>query len=119
ALAACALAAGQPADAVTPLLAAIDAEPEWPLHHWNLATACHQLGDPRGCYHALRRFVATSARPTGLYADPDQPSRVALALRMISELERTARLAGTTLARPRRRAATSRRRPAQTPQAPR
>jgi hypothetical protein len=119
AVAACALATDRPIEAVPLLLRAIDAEPEWPLHHWNLAAACHQLGDASGCYHALRRFVATSARPTGLYADREQPSRVALALRLIAELERTARLSGTTLARPRRRAATSRRRPVRTPQAPR
>ena len=109
ALAACALAAGQPGDAIAPLVRAIEAEPEWPLHQWNLAAACHQLGDPRGCYHALRRFLATSSRPTGLYADPEQPARVALATRMIAELERTSRLAGTPLARPRRRRRTTKR----------
>jgi hypothetical protein len=119
AIAACALASGEPADAVPPLLRAIDAEPEWPLHHWNLAAACHRLGDARGCYHALRRFVATSARRSGLCADPEQPSRVVLARKMIADLERAARLSGTTLARTGKHAATSRRRPAQPPQAPR
>jgi hypothetical protein len=109
ALAGCALAAGQPGEAVAPLLRAIEAEPEWAMHHWNLAAACHQLGDARGCYHALRRFLATSVRPTGLYADADQPSRVALATRMIADLERTSRLAGTPLARPRRRRRTTKR----------
>ncbi|HEY1557823.1 MAG TPA: hypothetical protein VGF94_23485 [Kofleriaceae bacterium] len=103
AAAACALAAGQAADALDHLTRAIEGEPEWPLHHWNAAAACHQLGDARGCYHALRRFVATSARPTGLYADPDQPGRVALAMRLIAELERTSRLAGTPLHRRKRR----------------
>ncbi|HUJ58367.1 MAG TPA: hypothetical protein VLX92_07740 [Kofleriaceae bacterium] len=109
AAAACALAQARPGDALAPLHRALEAEPDWPLHHWNLAAAHHQLGDARACYHALRRFVATSARPTGLYADPDQPSRVALAERLIGELERTARLAGTSLGPPPRRRRTARR----------
>ncbi|MGE5183451.1 MAG: tetratricopeptide repeat protein [Acidobacteriota bacterium] len=101
--AACLLAQNQPGDAIAHLLRAIDHEPDWPLHHWNLAAACHVLGDTRGCYHALRRFLTTSTQPTGLYADPDQPGRVALAHRLIGELERSARLAGTPLVRPPRR----------------
>jgi hypothetical protein len=107
ATAACLLALARPAEAIPHLVRAIEAEPEWPLHHWNLATACHRLGDPRGAYHALRRFVVTSAEPTGLYADPDQPGRVSLALRLIAELERTARLTGTSLRRRRSRRARS------------
>jgi tetratricopeptide (TPR) repeat protein len=103
ATAACLLAQGQPADAIAHLTRAIEAEPEWPLHHWNIAAACHQLGDTRGCYHALRRFIQTSAHPTGLYADTDQPGRVALAHKLVAELERTSRLAGSPLARPRRK----------------
>ncbi len=99
--AACLLADHRAADAVPLLERALDVEPHWPLHHWNLATALHQLGDTAGCHRALARFVATSATPTGLYGDPDQPARVALAERLLSELERTARLAGTKLARPR------------------
>jgi tetratricopeptide (TPR) repeat protein len=110
ALATCLLADKRPADAVVHLLRAIDAEPEWALHHWNLATAYHQLGDARACYHALRRFVATSALPTGLYGDPEQPGRVALAERLLLDLERTARLTGTTLARPRKKRASKRQR---------
>ncbi|HTR51090.1 MAG TPA: hypothetical protein VMJ10_10320, partial [Kofleriaceae bacterium] len=109
AAAACALAAGQAADALEHLSRALEAEPDWPLHHWNVAAACHQLADPRGCYHALRRFLATSARPTGLFADPEQPARVALAMRLISELERTSRLAGTSLHRRKRRRTTAKR----------
>jgi tetratricopeptide (TPR) repeat protein len=108
ATAACLLAQNQPADAIAHLQRALDAEPDWPLHHWNIAVACHQLGDPRGCYQSLRRFLATSARPSGLYADADQPSRVALAHRWIAELERTSRLAGTPLARQRRKRRRSR-----------
>lgn len=92
------------ADAVAALERALAAEPEWPLHHWNLAAALHLLGDPSGCFHALRRFVATSAQPTGLYADPDQPARVGAAHRMMAELERTARLTGTSLRRRRKKA---------------
>jgi tetratricopeptide (TPR) repeat protein len=105
ALAAILLAQRRPAAALVALDRALAAEPEWPLHHWNLAAALHQLGDDRGCYHALRRFVATSAAPSGLLADPDQAARLARAERMIGELERTARLTGTPLgrrARPRR-----------------
>jgi len=103
ALAACMLAHGDDAAAVAVLDRAIAAEPSWPLHHWNLATAQHRLGDLRRCYHALRRFVATSALPSGLYGDPEQPGRVACAERMLAEIERTARLTGTSLARPRKK----------------
>jgi len=99
ALAAIQLARGEPLAAIAPLERALAAEPDWPLHHWNLAAALHQLGDARGCYHALRRFVATSASPSGLYADPDQPARVGRAERMMAELERTARLTGRPLGR--------------------
>ncbi len=104
ALAAILLARHQPAAALAPLDRAITAEPDWPLHHWNLAAALHQLGDAGGCYHALRRFVATSAIPSGLFADPDQPARVGCAERMLAELERTARLTGSPLRPLRRRA---------------
>jgi tetratricopeptide (TPR) repeat protein len=99
ALAAILLAQHQPAAALAALARALAAEPDWPLHHWNCAAALHQLGDPRGCYHALRRFVATSAIPTGLLADPDQPGRVGCAERMLADLERTARLTGRSLGR--------------------
>jgi predicted Zn-dependent protease len=99
ALAAVRLARNQPAAALTAMTRALAAEPDWPLHHWNLAAALHQLGDARGCYHALCRFVATSAIPSGLFADPDQPARIGRAERMIAELERTARLTGRSLKR--------------------
>lgn len=108
ATAACVLAEGGARDALPHLARAIDAEPEWPLHHWNLAVACHRLGDATACYHALRRFVATSATPSGLFGNLNQPGRVALAERLIAQLERTARLSGTTLARPRRKRRTTR-----------
>jgi len=100
------LARGEPAAALEALERALVVEPDWPLHHWNLAIALHQLGDPSGCFHALRRFVTTSALPTGLYADPGQPGRVACAERMMAELERTARVTGTSLRRRRRRTTT-------------
>ncbi len=108
ALAACMLLQGEPGAAVAVLERAIAAEPSWPLHHWNLATALHRLAEPRRCYHALRRFVATSALPTGLYGDPEQPGRVACAERMLAEIERTARLTGTSLARPRKKSSRAR-----------
>jgi tetratricopeptide (TPR) repeat protein len=100
ALAAILLAQHRPAAALVALDRALAIEPDWPLHHWNVAAAHHQLGDVRGCYRALQRFVATSAVPTGLFGDPGQPARVACAERMITELERNARVAGTPLARP-------------------
>jgi hypothetical protein len=109
ATAACALAQGRPAEALAHLAHALEAEPDWPLHHWNLAVAHDQLGDAPACYRALRRFVATSARPSGLYGDAEQPGRVALATRLIAKLERTSRLSGTPLARPRRRRRTAKR----------
>lgn len=102
AVAACALAQGRHADAVEPLGKAIAAEPAWPLHHWNLAVAFHALGDHAGAYHALRRFLVTSARPTALLGDPDQPARVAFAENRVAELERAARLAGRSLTRRKR-----------------
>jgi len=102
AVAGCALAQGRHADAVEPLGRAIALEPAWPLHHWNLAACFHALGDTAGCYHALRRFLATSARPTALHGDPDQPARLAFAETRLAELERAARLAGRSLARRRR-----------------
>lgn len=108
--AACLLASGDLAGAIAPLEIAIAGEPAWPLHHWNLAVALHRLGDLRTSYHVLRRFVATSAAPTGLVADPDQPGRVACAERMLGEIERAARLAGTSLARPRSRQRKSKKR---------
>ena len=110
ALAASLLAQHRPGAALAPLDRALAAEPDWPLHHWNLAVALHQLGDAGGCYHALQRFVATSAAPTGLLGDPDQPTRLGCARRMIDELERTARLTGRPLRRrPRARIARKKR----------
>jgi tetratricopeptide (TPR) repeat protein len=97
ALAACLLAQGDSAGAIEHLSRALAAEPEWPLHHWNLAIALQLQGDLDGCYHALRRFVSASAAPSGLYADPEQPGRVACAERMLAGLEREARLRGRAL----------------------
>lgn len=99
---AAALVLGRPADAAESLNFAITAEPTWPLHHWNLAVALQQLGDASGQYHALRRFLATSAVPTGLAADLDQPARIAHATHTLALLERSSRLYGTSLAKRRR-----------------
>lgn len=106
--AACLLAQGRPAEAAAQLARAIEAEPTWPLHHWNLAVALHELHDSAACYQALRRFITTSATPSGLFGDPDQAGRIALATRLMAELERTARLTKTSLARPRKRRSTKR-----------
>jgi hypothetical protein len=103
ATAACLLAQDRLADAAEWLARAIAAEPEWPLHHWNLAVALHRLGDAAGCFDALTRFVRTSAAPTGLAADPDQPARLACAEGMLRDLERAARLRGNALRTRRRR----------------
>ena len=108
AVAACAIAQGRHADAVEPLGRAIAIEPAWPLHHWNLAVCFHALGDVAGCYHALRRFLSTSTRPTALHGDPDQLTRITFAEARLVELERAARLAGRALSR--RRAGGARRR---------
>jgi hypothetical protein len=121
ATAACLIAQQRHVDALPHITRAIELEPDFPLHHWNHAAVLHQLGDAAGTYHALRRFLATSSNPTGLFADPDQPSRVALATRMIADLERIARLTTQRLgrlgrhgrhgrlARPRRRRRSSKR----------
>jgi hypothetical protein len=96
-------ARGRAAEAAEWLVRAIAAEPAWPLHHWNLAVALHRLGDAAGCFDALTRFVRTSAAPTGLAGDPDQPARLACAEHMLRDLERAARLRGNALRTRRRR----------------
>jgi tetratricopeptide (TPR) repeat protein len=106
ATAACLITQQRFAEAHVHIARAIELEPDFPLHYWNLAAVLHQLGDANASYQALRRFLATSSNATGLYADPDQPSRVSLAARLINEVERTARLAG---ARPRRKRRTPKR----------
>lgn len=97
ALGACLLALGDAAAALEPLARAIAAEPTWPLHHWNLAIALQRQGDRPGCQRALRRFLAASAAPSGLSADPDQPGRIACAERLLAEFERDGRLGGRSL----------------------
>jgi hypothetical protein len=101
--AACHLAQDRTAEAIACLARAIELEPAWPLHHWNLAAAAHRIGDSVLAYRAIRRFITTSAERTALVGDPDQPARVAMATRMIAELERTARLAGISLTPKKRR----------------
>ena len=86
------LAANKPTEALAPLARAAELEPTFALHHWNLAATLHQLGDRDATCRALRAFITTSATPSGLAADPDQPARVGLALRMVAELERAPRL---------------------------
>lgn len=100
---ACLVAQGRIADALPAFTRAAELEPEFALHHWNVAAALHQIGDQTACYAALRRFLATSELPTGLYADPDQPARVALATKLLADLERSARLTGTNLTPTRRK----------------
>ena len=109
------LAKREPALAAAALERAIALEAEWPLHHWNLACALRMLGDASGCFHALRRFVATSAHPTGLHADPAQANRLATAERMMTELERTARVTGVSLRRKRRAAKAAKHEPPSAP----
>jgi hypothetical protein len=103
ATAACHLAQDRTADAAACLARAIELEPAWPLHHWNLAAALHRLNDRAGAYQALKRFVATSSEPTALVGDPDQPERIQLANKLVVELERTARLAGVSLKKRKRK----------------
>nr|HEX4314380.1 hypothetical protein [Kofleriaceae bacterium] len=105
ALAACHVADGRHADAIPHLARACDGDREWPLHHWNLAASLHALGDVESCALALRNFLTASESPTGLDADPDHPSRVAIARRWVADHERVARL----LDKPRRRRSRSRR----------
>jgi tetratricopeptide (TPR) repeat protein len=101
--AACHLAQDRITDAAACLARAIELEPAWPLHHWNLGAALHRLNDRAGAYQALKRFVATSAEPTALLGDPDQPERLVLAGKLLVELERTARLAGVSLKKRKRK----------------
>ena len=100
---ACLLAQNRIADALPYLLRAAELEPAFPLHHWNLACVFHHLGSHgdrdslAACHAALRRFLSTSEQPTGLFADPEQPARVGHAIRLVADLERTARLTGIKL----------------------
>ena len=105
ALAACLVADGNHADAIAHLARACEADREWPLHHWNLAASLHALGEAEGCCLALRNFLAASDAPSGLYADAEQASRVALARRWVADHERATRL----LEKPRRRRSRPRR----------
>ncbi|MBV8756354.1 MAG: hypothetical protein JO257_03700 [Deltaproteobacteria bacterium] len=100
------VAQGHLADALPLLHRACELESPFALHHWNLASVLHQLGDRDGCMVALRRFLQASVAPSGLIGDPDQPARVGLAHRMVAELQRTARLYRT----PRRKRRATRRR---------
>lgn len=99
------VAQGKLAEALPLLQRACELEGQFALHHWNLASALHQLADRDGCMAALRRFLQASSTPSGLMGDPDQPARVGLAHRMVAELQRTARLYRT----PRRRRSSTRR----------
>jgi hypothetical protein len=101
--AACHLTQDRAADAAACLVRAIELEPGWPLHHWNLGAALHRMNDRAGAYQAFKRFVATSAEPTALLGDPDQPERLVLATKLLVELERTARLAGVSLKKKKRK----------------
>ena len=47
--------------------------------------------------------MTTSAEPTALAGDPDQPERLAIASRLLVELERSARLAGVSLKKRKRK----------------
>ncbi|HEY4182119.1 MAG TPA: hypothetical protein VGM90_34990 [Kofleriaceae bacterium] len=97
------LATGSLAAAVESLERAITVEPEWPLHHYNLACALHQMHDAAGTFHALRKFTTTSTKAKALLGDPDQSSRLSTAERMMAALERASRAAGTPLRRRKRR----------------
>lgn len=104
ATAACLLAAGDDklGEAAQALARAIELEPTWPLHHWNLGATLHRAGDLAGSYHALRRFLATSGEKSALAGDPDQPERIVLATKLVADLQRTARLAGISLKKKRK-----------------
>lgn len=107
AMATCLLAEDNVIDAMVHLVHAIELEPGWPLHHWNLAAAAHRARDIVVEHHALTRFLMTSNLKNALTGDPDQLERIALANRIIPELERSARLTGVRLATRRKRARTA------------
>src|SRR5262249_1155486 len=58
ALGVCLLQLERAAEALHHLSRATDLEPEEPLHHWNLASACKQSERMGGCYLALRAYLA-------------------------------------------------------------
>jgi tetratricopeptide (TPR) repeat protein len=87
----CLCAQGEPAAAIPWLERAARLEPTWPLHHWNLAAAAHQAGEPTACYLALAGFVARGAAVAG---DAEHDDRLAQARRWMAAHERRCRMEG-------------------------
>ncbi|HTM20492.1 MAG TPA: tetratricopeptide repeat protein, partial [Kofleriaceae bacterium] len=81
----CLLSLGDAESARGHLARAVALEPGNPLHHWNLAAACHRAGRLGGCYLALRAFLARATR------EEDGEHR-RLAESFVAEYERFARL---------------------------
>jgi Flp pilus assembly protein TadD len=86
----CLLAAGDLAGAADHLERACRLEPDWPLHHWNLAAIAHRQGRPAACHRALGAYLAASGRRPP--ARGDDAARVAIAERHIAAHERRTRL---------------------------
>jgi tetratricopeptide (TPR) repeat protein len=90
----CLLAQGELPAAVLHLQRAAWIEPQWPLHHWNVAAAAHRAGDLATCAGALREFLARADEPLAAAVDPGHGRRISLARRFVAD---HARLAGSSL----------------------
>jgi hypothetical protein len=90
----CLLAQGELPAAVRHLQRAAWLEPQWPLHHWNVAAAAHRAGDHATCARALREFLARADEPLAAAVDPGHGRRISLARRFVAD---HARLEGSSL----------------------
>ena len=80
----CLLAAGELSAATEWLTRAAAAEPNWPMHHWNLAAAHHRADRPEACAQALAEFLAANERADAVLHDDTHAERLALARRYLA-----------------------------------
>lgn len=88
----CLMSNGDLAGAALHLERAIELEPGWPAHLWNLAAVRHRQDRLAACYLALRRFVGDAERAPALARDQDLPVQLALAHRFLADYERMVHL---------------------------
>jgi tetratricopeptide (TPR) repeat protein len=85
ALGVCLLELDEPAVAIGHLVHAAEAEPDEPLHQWNLASAMKSADRVGGCYLALRRYLELGDAGEGA------PERIAEARRYVRGYEQMLR----------------------------
>lgn len=99
----CLMATDEVQAAVPLLERAASGEPQWAMHHWNLAAAHHRLGNHQECARALAAFLEASERSGALGAELEQEHRATMARRYVAAHLPPARKRGVR--RPRRRRA--------------